>query len=230
MKLSNPWFLRLAAFLAYVFIHRWLSTLQYRFIHADSRKHPTDPRQGGFIYALWHENLLASARIKAKVQVLISQHRDGDIIAHASRYFRFGVVRGSTTHGGIRALRQLLAMSKTSHLYITPDGPQGPRRRVQIGIIFIASRTGLPVVPAGFGYSHVWRAPSWDQFAVPRPWSTVHIITGRPISIPPNLDRAGLEHYRQVVEQRLAALTEAADRWAQGKSSVADQPSLSHAA
>ena len=54
---------------------------------------------------------------------------------------------------------------------MTPDGPRGPRRKVQPGAVFLAAQTGLPIVPLGVAYANAWRAKSWDQFAVPKPFS-----------------------------------------------------------
>ena len=59
----------------------------------------------------------------------------------------------------------MLKLGRSAHLSITPDGPRGPRRQVQPGLIYLAARTGLPVVPAGFAYDNPLRARSWDRFA-----------------------------------------------------------------
>ena len=63
----------------------------------------------------------------------------------------------------------MLRLSRQAHLVITPDGPRGPRRQVQAGMVYLAARTGVPIVPVGIGYDRPWRTKSWDRFAVPRP-------------------------------------------------------------
>src|SRR5205085_11486274 len=95
-----------------------------------------------------------------------------------------------------------------------PDGPKGPRRRVQAGLIFLAAQTGLPIVPFGVGYTHAWRARSWDRFAVPLPGSTAVGIFAPAIHVPRGLNRAQLESYRRLVEERMRAASDAAERWA----------------
>ena len=214
MKIRSPRLIRLAAFVGAVFVRLLLATLRPRVHAADNRRHPADPEQERFLYAFWHESLLAAASRRAKINVLISLHADGEIITQICRGLGFGVVRGSTTRRGGGALLEMLHRGRDAHLAITPDGPRGPRRTFQIGAIYVASRSGLPIVPIGVGFSRAWRAKSWDRFAVPLPFSRVYGVLGEPIHIPPDLDRAGLEHYRALVEAQLLAATQAAEQWA----------------
>jgi lysophospholipid acyltransferase (LPLAT)-like uncharacterized protein len=104
------------------------------------------------------------------IKVLISTHADGQLIAEACQRLGFALARGSSTRGGVEAVRDMLRANDT-HLAVTPDGPRGPRRRVQAGVVYLAARTGLPIVPVGFAARRPWRAKSWDRFAVPRPFS-----------------------------------------------------------
>jgi lysophospholipid acyltransferase (LPLAT)-like uncharacterized protein len=214
MKLRHPWLLRLFGLVGATVIRAWMNTVRYRAHVLDGTIHPADPRGQRFIYAFWHESVLIPTVFKTRVRVLISQHADGELIAQVCRHLRLGTVRGSTTRGAVPALMAMKRASRDSHLAVTPDGPKGPRRRVQMGLIFLASMTGLPVVPVGVGFGRAWRARSWDRFAVPWPWSTVYGVAPAPIVVPPKLDRAGLEHHRRLVEDRFLAVTAAAERWA----------------
>jgi lysophospholipid acyltransferase (LPLAT)-like uncharacterized protein len=214
MKLRNPWLIRLAAWAAAVLIRLWLVTLRVRVYSAGQQDHPTDPREERFIYAFWHETLLAPVKMRANVCVMISHSADGEFIAQVCRHLGVGVVRGSTTRGGVTGLLDMIRHGGTDHLVLTPDGPRGPRRIVQAGILLLASRSGLPILPVGVGYSRAWRAGSWDRFALPYPFSTVTGFLGEPIPITPDLDRRGLEHERQRVEAAMLSATDAAERWA----------------
>ena len=138
--------------------------------------------------------------------MLLSQHRDADILARVAYHLGFDCVRGSTYRGGARAIWELSERSQRQHLTITPDGPRGPRRQLAQGPIYLASRLQLPLVVMGFGYDRPWRANSWDRFAVPRPFSRARAVIGPPLMLPPDLNRAGLEQCRRRVE-RLAQLT-----------------------
>ncbi len=213
MKLRHPGLIGLVALLAAWLVRVWLGTVRYRVVFLGGGQHPTNPRNEPFIYAFWHEALLFPTEFRTRIHILISQHADGELIARVCRHLGFKVVRGSTTRGGGAALLEMAAL-KGTHLAITPDGPRGPRRRLQVGAIILASFTGLPVVPIGVACTQAWRAPSWDRMLLPWPWATVIGITGRPIPVPAGLGRDRLEEYRLLVEAEMARLTLAAERWA----------------
>lgn len=217
MKLRHPVLIKTVGLTASWAIRLWMGTVRYRYRPLGPNM---DPHQrdlpGRYIYAFWHENMLLPAYHYGRpdIRVLISQHADGQLIAEVCRHLRFRLVRGSTTRGGVEAARHMLRLSRGSHLAITPDGPRGPRRRVQMGLIYLAARTELPIVPIGIGFQRPWRLGSWDRFAVPRPWSLGLCVTADPIHIPPAADKNELEDYRQRVEQALQHVTELAERGA----------------
>lgn len=214
MKLSHPLVIRLVAALAALVVRLWMATTRVRMHSGDGRPHPVDPAQGRFIYAFWHETLLAPISVRPQARVLISQHRDGELIAQVCQWLGLGVVRGSTSRGGSQALLEMIRGDDRTHLAITPDGPRGPRRELKAGAIMVASQAGLPIVLVGIGFTRAWRARSWDRFAVPLPFSTLVGVISEPITIPKNLDRPGMEHYQRLVEERLLALTYQAEDWA----------------
>lgn len=217
MKLRNPHLIRGAAVLGAGLVQGWMATVRYRIENRDVAPHPAHPRHGRYLYAFWHEGLLVPMRFRVPTHVLISHHADGELIARICGHLGLGVVRGSTNRQGGRALLDMIAAAEETHLAITPDGPRGPRRQVQPGLVAMASHTGLPVVPLAIGFTKAWRARSWDRFAIPRPGSTVVVITGQAMSIPRALDRAGIETYRAEVERRMIDLTEEAEARARGR-------------
>jgi lysophospholipid acyltransferase (LPLAT)-like uncharacterized protein len=87
---------------------------------------------------------------------------------------------------------------------------------VQPGLIMLASRSGLPVVPVGVGFSRAWRARSWDRSAIPKPFSTCVCVAGKAILVPADVDRDGLEIYRRLVEDAMLAATAEAEKLAAG--------------
>jgi lysophospholipid acyltransferase (LPLAT)-like uncharacterized protein len=111
----------------------------------------------GNIIAFWHGRQLMMARVPyggRGVDILISRHRDGELISRAMGSFGFSSVRGSTTRGGSVALKALIQRARAGHdLVITPDGPKGPRQIAQPGVIHLAKATGLPIFPMTFGAS-----------------------------------------------------------------------------
>jgi len=216
MKLRHPLAIQLVAFLAALLLRLWMSTLRLRVVSADGQSHPVDPASTRYLYAFWHEVLLAPLVKRPKARVLISQHADGELIAQVCQFVGIGVVRGSTARGGSQALMEMIrGGAGDSHLAITPDGPRGPRRELKPGIVMVASQTGMAIVPIGIGFTRAWRAASWDHFAVPVPFTTLVGVIGEPIAVPADLDRGGMQHYKQLVQQTLQQLTEDAEQWAQ---------------
>jgi len=170
-----------------------------------------------FIYSIWHEKLLLpAARFGGPdLAALISSHADGQILGGLITAMGMEMVLGSTTRGGIEAVRQLIRPDvRWKHLAITIDGPRGPRRVVQPGVIYIASRTGMKIVPSGVGYCRPWRMKSWDRFAVPRPFSRARCVIGIPMAVPAGLRSAALEEQRWILQAEMDRLNAAAEGWA----------------
>ena len=192
--------------------------MEYKAAFYDPAVDPANPAcDGQKIYIFWHEYILAPlyARGNCNLAMLLSRHRDAEILARIAYHMGFDCVRGSTYKGGAAALRELLCDCRNLHLAITPDGPRGPRRTLAPGCIFLASKLGLPLVLMGLGYDRPWRAGSWDRFAVPWPGSRVRAVMSPEIAIPSNLDRGGIELHRRKVERLLNRLTVEAEAWAE---------------
>jgi lysophospholipid acyltransferase (LPLAT)-like uncharacterized protein len=217
MKIQNPFLVRAVGVAGAWTVRRLVGTTRFHFRYADPMVDPEVARRTGqrFLYAFFHEVMLFPAHFWSwpEMQILISDHRDGELITQVVRRLGFGVVRGSTTRGGARALREMSRRVGDGHLCFTPDGPRGPRRHVHQGLIYLSSRTGLPIVGAGMAFKRPWRARSWDRFAVPRPFQPAACVAPAPLVVPPDADRAIIEDCRIEVERRMHAATEEAEAW-----------------
>jgi len=172
-----------------------------------------------WIFALWHSRLLALTWLHRHrdAGVLISRHRDGELIARVVRRLGYHTPRGSSTRGGEAGTLEMLRLARAGHLIaFTPDGPRGPAEKVKDGVVWLASRSGLPVVPAAAASRPEWRMRSWDGFRVPRPFARVVVGYGAPVRVPPDLDEAGLAHWRSVIEEGVAAVTRRMDERVRG--------------
>jgi len=140
---------------------------------------------GKVIYTFWHNRMLIPAytHINQHVHVLISQHQDGEYIARVITGLGFGTIRGSSRRGGIKALKEAVAVSKEYDIAITPDGPTGPKEIVKDGALLIAYKTGKPIIPGIFIIKSKWQLKSWDNFIIPKPFSPVKMIYGKPIFV-----------------------------------------------
>ena len=98
---------------------------------------------------------------------------------------------------------------------VTPDGPRGPRYRVQPGVITVAQKTGAPILP--LAYDAEWKKvfQSWDRFIMPLPFSRIVVVYGEPISVPAHATPDMLQAKQQEVEASLRQVTEMADTYFQ---------------
>lgn len=175
---------------------RWLIALGFRLLQIWARtlRYEIDDRAGvigkpvneNYIGALWHNRLLIFPFVLRRFfsnrggAALISASRDGELLADAIKRFDFDVVRGSSSRLGARAILQLTdVLASGRDVVITPDGPRGPAYELGPGIIFLAQKSGAPVVPVNMEYSSYWRLKSWDRFILPRPFSKVRVIIGQ---------------------------------------------------
>ena len=162
------------------------------------------------IYIAWHARLLLLPYLYRQrgLRVLVSRSGDGALVAGLVRRLGFVVVRGSSSRGGAQGLRSLARALAAGHsVVLVPDGPRGPREVLKAGVVTLAKLTGAPVVPSALGASSEWRARSWDEFRIPKPFSRCVMRFGEPILVPRDADGAGEETARKQIEAALRALT-----------------------
>jgi len=199
----------------YVWLLRLFSlTIRKEYLHEE---YPKEFWNQGLhiIISFWHQRLMMMPflRHSGRVGMLISQHRDGEFIARAVNQFGVNPVRGSTTRGGLSALRGMIRFFRTgANLAITPDGPQGPKHVVQIGVIELARQTGAPILPVTYGASRKKVLGSWDNFVLPFPFCKVAYLWGEPLFIPRDADKDRMEESRRLLQERMRQITEEADR------------------
>jgi lysophospholipid acyltransferase (LPLAT)-like uncharacterized protein len=184
---------------------------------------------GRVLYAFWHGRMLilSYSHRWQRIHVLISQHRDGELIARIIERLGFVSVRGSTTRGGTKALFEMAKKGASGYdIAITPDGPRGPKFKVQLGAIYIAQRSEVPIIPISNSAKKRWMLPSWDGFLIPKPFSKSVIIVGEPIYVSLQDTPQQLEQKRKELEKSLAELTQRADSYFSQGSGVATLVSL----
>jgi len=174
-----------------------------------------------FIAVVWHGRLFLSPALRPPGRegvAMISNNRDGDLIAAVCERFGIRSVRGSThdkakgrDKGGASAFRGALAALRAGAvLAITPDGPRGPRMRAQAGSAQLAAQAGVPVIPVGFSTARARIAKSWDRFLIPAPFGRGAVVYGPPLSAE-GTDAAAVERLRAGIERALREVTDRAD-------------------
>jgi len=165
---------------------------------------------GGLIFAFWHgESLVpAWAYRKSGVAVMVSLHKDGEIMNRALSLLGFRRVRGSTTRGGRAAMSAMIELLRHGGTgAITPDGPRGPRHTVHPGVLLLAARTGKPILPCGIAARPCWRLRSWDHYMIPWPFARIRIAAGDPLIVPAELDRTAMAGLGDELAGRIRRLT-----------------------
>jgi hypothetical protein len=194
-------------------LRAWFATIRLRWV-GGTHVHP-DPRgRGSAIYVLWHQRLLCFAHTHARFRgrLLVSRSRDGEILARVAAALGFSPIRGSTRRGGSEAMRALLAEAGSGYDFgITPDGPRGPRQVLKTGAVYLASRTGLPIVPITVAYRRCWHLQSWDRLQIPHPFTHGVIHVGTPLAVPAALEDCDLEAWRLRVQDILRSHTQTTD-------------------
>ena len=161
------------------------------------------------VMAFWHGRILPATVYFGRrgIVVITSENFDGEWIARIIGRFGYGTARGSTSRGGRRALRELTRrMGEGRAAGFTVDGPRGPARVAQPGAVWLAMRTGNPVLPFHLEATRHWTLSSWDRTQIPRPFSTVALVVGEPLEAPREGGATGLEAARAELDARLRAL------------------------
>jgi lysophospholipid acyltransferase (LPLAT)-like uncharacterized protein len=173
-----------------------------------------DQQDGASVWCFWHRCLLPAACFfqgRSRTTLLISASFDGELIARTIDRMGYETVRGSSSRsgaGGLRALARAVGAGATA--VIPGDGPRGPRYLLKPGIAKLAQLTRLPVNSFYLLPQRKWTLRSWDAFIVPKPFSRVVMVWGRPVPPPDSIDAE--EHARLAVEATLERLRELAER------------------
>lgn len=147
-----------------------------------------------FIYVFWHQKIFfptAGIPLGGKKIALVSPSNDGEIMAAVLKNYGYEVIRGSSNDKNIRCLVTMIKKLKQGYnLGLAADGPQGPACKVKPGIIYMAMKTGIKIVPIGGAFKHKYVfKKAWDHFHLPYPFTKGAVVIGESISIPADADQ-----------------------------------------
>lgn len=158
------------------------------------------------LLVLWHARLLMIPYLNRNWNwngsVMISEHRDGELIANAARLMGVDSARGSSTRGGARAFLEMVRLARGGRsLAITSDGPRGPREVVQPGTLLLAKKSGLPLRAVCYATKRQWRVNSWDRFYIPKPFTKGVFVLSDEVYADSDDDQADMEKIQAVMDE-----------------------------
>ena len=155
-----------------------------------------------YVIGMWHNcsTICSWAMRGSGITVMVSDSRDGEYVARLATLFGINTVRGSSSKGAKKAIRDALGLlARKQAIAVTPDGPRGPKYSIQPGILWFAAAGNAPVLPLHIESSRQWVLNSWDGHCFPKPFSTIHISFGELQSF----DRAVLQSDMQGAGEQL---------------------------
>lgn len=209
LSLKKRLFFRASEYLIFILIWCIFLTCRVKFT-------PTKLPEKPCVVVFWHGRLammsfayrrwwLRDFGSKRRAKVIISDHKDGEIITRVISHFGIGAIRGSSFKGGARALMGAIKEIKNgTDVIITPDGPRGPLHSVADGAVILAQRLNLGIYALNYEASSFWKFHSWDEMVLPKPFSRINYS----LSAPLNLEGLSLDAGKEAIRQLLFASAE----------------------
>ena len=197
-------------------VRMWSRTLRYSRVGYDRVVQAN--AQGPLIFALWHDELFSPCYLHRDEGIIavVSSSKDGELLAQVLSRLGFQLARGSSSRNGMQAVRQVLqTMGRTgANTVLTVDGPRGPRHQVKEGAVYLAAKSGLPVVPVRVHMSPVKRFhKAWDKFQLPLPGARCIVYYGQPYTLAKEkINSEYLHAERERLQAALQALKEASPK------------------
>lgn len=166
-----------------------------------------------YVLALWHNKVVATVLALGFIKKragLASPSADGELISVPLEKLGYKMIRGSSGKDSVKGLVQLIKAVKEGYTIGTPlDGPKGPRFEAKQGMMYVAQKSGRPMVFMGAAYSKKWvLSKTWDKCQIPKPFSKVVCVISEPFYLEKSIL---VEDYKEIVEKKLNDINEVAE-------------------
>ncbi len=213
-KRTVPIKIRIIAWVAYILLNLVGRLVRIREIGAEYYR-AMDRRDERYIFTLWHGRMFIPIFVQRNrgIVAMVSQHLDGEFIARAVERMGYHTVRGSSTRGGSKALREMVRMIRGGlNGAMMVDGPRGPRGEFKPGTVMLAQLSGAKLIPMTYAASKAKIFDSWDLFLLAKPFSRVVVAYGEPVQVPRHMDDADTREFIAMMEARMNSLVDLAER------------------
>ncbi|UCG63521.1 MAG: lysophospholipid acyltransferase family protein [Deltaproteobacteria bacterium] len=215
IKITNRYLISFLSYLAIFFLRLVLLTCRVHYIN----KNYIDDivlRGKKAVVTTWHRCAIYFLLKYGFIHpmVLFSSSRDGDLLADFAK--KVGVIpaRGSSTRGGKEGFDQLVGFLNTGGRVVATvaDGPQGPAFRAKPGLVRIAQKSGVHIMPFTWSATKVWMfTKAWDKMIIPKPFSRIVVSAWKPYPIPKHAQGDEFDMYVKEMEKTLILMTRDVD-------------------
>lgn len=205
--------LKISSFLGCKFLNFVGKTIKWKIIGDEEFKRFKEKNESA-ILTTWHGRVFVPVYCLRNQNIygIVSPSRDGEYLAQIFSHFGYKTIRGSTKRKGVSALLSAIRILKEKNfLAITPDGPRGPKEKVQKGIIYLSSITNIPIIPVGASCQHKKFLNTWDNSLLPLPFGKGVVIFGKTISLPEKINLEEMDYYANILEKEINNLNHLAD-------------------
>ena len=171
-------------------------------------------------FAFWHDRIFLLTYYwykhgeRYEGAVMSSQSFDGEYIARTAQRFGYGVIRGSSTRGGSKALKTMVRLAKRGiRMTFTIDGPKGPRYKAKSGAVHFARRAGIPIIPILIEAEKFRTINSWDKLQIPKPFTRAKMFVAEPVFVSAEADEAELKNKQAELQRKLDELVALGKQW-----------------
>jgi lysophospholipid acyltransferase (LPLAT)-like uncharacterized protein len=203
---------KILAFIAAIYIHVVAVTSNIKFIN-NSIPEQYWKNDRPFILAFWHSQLMMisfSWKNKKKLNIIASGHSDGRFGAYIGKYFKLNNIPTYDKHKNISLRPIFKLLQQKDYIGIAPDGPRGPKEKMSEGIIKIAKKTKIPIIPIGFWSSKNFQLKSWDSFLISKPFSRCSFVWGEAMVIPEDSTDQEIRNFQKILEDSINECIKAA--------------------
>ncbi len=176
--------------------------------------------QPATVVAFWHNRLFLATYHGRNFgsAIMVSKSFDGEYVSRTAQRFGYGVVRGSSSRDGSKALMKMVRLLKDGYsMSFTIDGPRGPRYKVKSGAVLLAKKTGVPIIPISYEAKSYWELNSWDKLQVPKPFTKARMFLGKPIFLDDQSDEQTMAETRKELQRKLDELVLRGKQWRESK-------------